>query len=78
VSEGVMLICGMNTRWPFAGHVVTSASMTCCMSRMIMSLIPLARALVMLRNNMMGQPSYKCSSWGGTPEKLNVFKNSVG
>jgi len=78
VSEGVMLSRGMNNRWPFAGPVATSASMTCYMSWMTMSLVPLARPLVMLRNNMMGQPSCKCSSWGGTPEKLSVFKNSMG
>ncbi len=32
VSKGVMLSRGMNTRWPFAGPIATSASMTCCMS----------------------------------------------
>jgi hypothetical protein len=32
VFEGVMLSRGMNTHWPFAGPVATSASMTCCMS----------------------------------------------
>jgi hypothetical protein len=32
VSEGVMLSHGMNTRWPFAGPVATSASMTCYMN----------------------------------------------
>jgi hypothetical protein len=78
VSEGVMLSRGMNIRWPFAGPIATSTSMTCYMSWMTMNLVPLAMVLVMLRNNMMGQPSYKCSSWGGMPEKPNVFKNSVG
>jgi len=35
-----------------------------------MSLVPLVRPLVMLRNNMMGQPpTCKCSSWDGTPKK---------
>jgi hypothetical protein len=63
VFESVMLSRGMNTRWPFVGPVVTSASMTCYMSWMTMSLVPLTRPLVMLRNNMMGQPSCKCNSW---------------
>jgi hypothetical protein len=45
---------------------------------MTMSLVPLARLLVMLRNNMMGQPSCKCSSWGGTPEKTECVQKLSG
>jgi hypothetical protein len=73
-----MLRWGMKTRLPLSGPVVISASIMCCISLTTIKRVPFARPPDILRSKITRQPSYKVKMWGGTPDMLKEFRNSVG
>jgi len=78
VSEGVMLRRGMKTRLPLSGPMAILASIMCCISLTTISRVPFARPPDIFRSKITEQPSCKVKVWGGTPDMLREFRNSVG
>ncbi len=78
VSKGVMLRWGMKTRLPLSGHVAILASIMCYISLTTISRMSFARPPDIFRSKITGQPSCKVKVWGGTPDMLREFRNSVG
>jgi len=69
---------GMKTCLPLSGPVAISTSIMCYISLTTISRVPFARPLGIFRSKITGQPSYRVKVWGGTPDMLREFKNSVG
>jgi hypothetical protein len=78
VSEVVMLRRGMKTHLPLSGPLAISASIMCYINLTTISRVPFARPLGIFRSKITGQPSCKVKVWGGTPDMLREFRNSVG
>ncbi len=78
MSDGVMLKRGMKTHLPLSDHVAVSASIMCCISLTTISRVPFARSPGIFCSKITGQPSYRVKVWGGTPDMLREFRNSVG
>jgi hypothetical protein len=78
VSEGVMLRRGMKMRLPLSGLVAISALIMCCISLTTIKRVPFAKPLDIFRSKITGQPSYRVKVWGGIPDMLREFRNSVG
>jgi hypothetical protein len=78
VSKGMMLRWGMKTRMPLSGPVVISASIMCYISLTTISRVPFAKPPGIFRSKITGQPSCRVKVWGGTPDMLREFRNSVG
>jgi len=78
VLEGVTLRRGMKTRLPLSGLVAISASIMCYISLTTISRMPFARPPGISRNKITGQLSCRVKVWGGTPDMLREFRNSVG
>ncbi len=73
-----MLRRGMKTRLPLSGPVAISASIMCCIGLTTISQVPFTRLPGIFRSKITGQPSCKVKVWGGTPDMLREFRNSVG
>jgi len=78
MSKGVMLRRGMKTCLPLSSPVVISASIMCYISLTTISRVPFARPPGTFRSKITGQPSCRVKVWGGTPDMLREFRNSVG
>jgi hypothetical protein len=78
VSERVMLKRGMKTRMPLSGPVAISTSIMCCINLTTIRRVPFARPPSIFHSKITGQPSCKVKVWGGTPDMLREFRNSVG
>jgi hypothetical protein len=73
-----MLRQGMKTRLPLSGLVAISASIMCCINLTTISRVPFIRPPGIFCSKITGQLSYKVKVWGGTPDMLREFRNSVG
>jgi hypothetical protein len=78
VLEGVMLRRGMKTCLPLSGLVAISASIMCCINLTTIRRVPFARPPGIFRSKITRQPSCRVKVWGGTPDMLREFRNSMG
>jgi hypothetical protein len=69
---------GMKTRLPLSSPVVISTSIMCYINLTTINRVPFTRPPDIFRNKITGQPSCKVKVWGGTPDMLREFRNSVG
>jgi len=65
-------------RPPLSGLVAISASIMCYINLTTISRMPFARPPDIFHIKITGQPSCKVKVWGGTPDMLKEFRNSVG
>ena len=82
VSDGAMVILGINTHFPLFTPVAISASITFSPSFNITILVPFRSPLpepaLRFHNNITGAPIFSVIACGGMPESVIELRNSIG
>ncbi len=80
VSEGEMIMRGMNTRLPTLFHVMIFVSMTHWPNLLTINLVPLHNPIdwLRLRNKRIGKPTLSSNLWFAIPLNCKMFWNSTG